>query len=122
MKGKTKKVVNFLVLRPEFTKNNMSAIGIVVVLVCAYSVFGGHVTSGLPKIKSGSTFGSVHEEDFQQEGLMGLGENGEDVPPAPEPVRNGADRAEAQSVIGQLPSDAEAARMREIDKRGRLFD
>lgn len=118
MRGK--QALSFLLMRPAFTRSNISTVGIVALFVGVYSIFGGKVTSNLPTVKQGSTFGSVVEEDLQQQDLQGLGDNGNDVPA--EPVRSGEDRAEAQGVIGVLPTDAEKARMQEIDKRGRLFD
>ena len=114
MKGK--KALEFIFLRSAFTQRNLSSVGLVALFVGAYSILGGGVTTTPPNIQSGSTFGSVNGMG-EEKSLNGNIPDGE-----VQPIRNTDEKQSAEAVIGLKPTDAEAERMKQIEKRGRLND
>lgn len=86
MEGKTKRVLDFLLLRPAFTGRNLFSIFLVMLFVGVYIASGGRVHS-LPKIKPGAQFGAVESQPGSQaaeqvtapteaiKGLFGKGES-----------------------------------------------
>lgn len=62
--SKVGKVIGFLLLKPAFSKQNISSIGLVAIFFAIYVIFGGTVSTTLPELKtSNGVFGGVDSID-----------------------------------------------------------
>lgn len=112
---KSKKVLDFITMRPAFTQKNLSSVGLVALFVGVYSIMGGSVNTAPPHVEAGDTFGSVR--DYRPSASFAK-ETSEEA----QPIGSEQQKASAESIIGLKPTEEESARLRQIEKRGRLND
>lgn len=107
MKGKARKVADFLLVRPAFSQRNMTTLLLVAMFVGVYTLAGGKVTLRVPDIDvSDSQFGGVPGA-----ALGGTGSS------------NGESEAErAARVLGMKETEEANARENAVNARGKLFD
>ena len=105
-----RRVANFLLLRPAFSRRNFTSLFLVGVFVGVYIMSGGKISTAVPRYQDQGTFGG------------GATVPGEAPATAPVVVDPEVAKQDALKQLGVVSSEDREARQDTINKRGRLFD